>query len=210
MTRIFWSDPNATGCWKLGFRHRHEGAEDTRGVSVFRVIPRTYALSIPPSPAAPQAEAAIYLGGRPASTGAPKESRRSALRRARLAAARVETQLHSSGGMQGRKNEPPTRTVRGGVHAPGGLRRPDAAVRTVGGGSMLSQKAKYGLRALVELARADEAQLSAGELSLRAGTPRKFLEAILLELSRNQVVVSRRGKFGGYVLARPASEITFA
>lgn len=75
---------------------------------------------------------------------------------------------------------------------------------------MLSQKAKYGLRALVELARADEAQLSAGELSLRAGTPRKFLEAILLELSRNQVVVSRRGKFGGYVLARPASEITFA
>ncbi|RAK62550.1 RrF2 family transcriptional regulator [Phenylobacterium kunshanense] len=75
---------------------------------------------------------------------------------------------------------------------------------------MLSQKAKYGLRALVELARADGMQLSAGELSLRAGTPRKFLEAILLELSRNQVVVSRRGKFGGYVLARPAGEISFA
>ncbi|PZQ53877.1 MAG: Rrf2 family transcriptional regulator [Phenylobacterium zucineum] len=75
---------------------------------------------------------------------------------------------------------------------------------------MLSQKAKYGLRALVELARADGGQVSAGELSLRAGAPRKFLEAILLELSRNQIVVSRRGKFGGYVLARPASEITFA
>jgi Rrf2 family protein len=81
------------------------------------------------------------------------------------------------------------------------------------------------LRALVELARAGEAvadetvmdaaaplsaQLSAGELSLRAGAPRKFLEAILLELSRNQIVVSRRGKFGGYVLARPAAQITFA
>ncbi|MEW5688281.1 MAG: Rrf2 family transcriptional regulator [Pseudomonadota bacterium] len=75
---------------------------------------------------------------------------------------------------------------------------------------MLSQKAKYGLRALVELARADGGQVSAGELSLRAGAPRKFLEAILLELSRNQIVVSRRGKFGGYVLARPAGEITFA
>lgn len=79
---------------------------------------------------------------------------------------------------------------------------------------MLSQKAKYGLRALVELARAAEspsgAQVSAGELSARAGAPRKFLEAILLELSRNQLVVSRRGKFGGYVLARPAGEITFA
>jgi Rrf2 family protein len=79
---------------------------------------------------------------------------------------------------------------------------------------MLSQKAKYGLRALVELARAaespDGAQVSAGELANRAGAPRKFLEAILLELSRSQVVVSRRGKFGGYVLARPAREITFA
>lgn len=75
---------------------------------------------------------------------------------------------------------------------------------------MLSQKAKYGLRALVELARADGGQVSAGELSLRAGAPRKFLEAILLELSRNQVVLSRRGKFGGYVLARPAAAITFA
>jgi len=75
---------------------------------------------------------------------------------------------------------------------------------------MLSQKAKYGLRALVELARADGAQVSAGELSLRAGAPRKFLEAILLELSRNQIVVSRRGKFGGYVLARPAAGVTFA
>ena len=75
---------------------------------------------------------------------------------------------------------------------------------------MLSQKAKYGLRALVELARASETQLSAGELATRAEAPRKFLEAILLELSRNQIVVSRRGKFGGYTLARPAAEITFA
>jgi len=75
---------------------------------------------------------------------------------------------------------------------------------------MLSQKAKYGLRALVELARAEGAQVSAGELATRAGAPRKFLEAILLELSRNQIVVSRRGKFGGYVLARAAAQITFA
>lgn len=75
---------------------------------------------------------------------------------------------------------------------------------------MLSQKAKYGLRALVALARAEGDQVSAGELAIRADAPRKFLEAILLELSRNQIVVSRRGKFGGYVLARPAAEITFA
>jgi Rrf2 family protein len=75
---------------------------------------------------------------------------------------------------------------------------------------MLSQKARYALRALVELARAGTPQVTSGELALRADAPRKFLEAILLELSRNHLVVSRRGKFGGYTLARPAHEIAFA
>lgn len=75
---------------------------------------------------------------------------------------------------------------------------------------MLSQKARYALRALVELARAEGAQLTAGEIAIRADAPRKFLEAILLELSRNRLVASRRGKFGGYLLARPAGEISFA
>ena len=65
------------------------------------------------------------------------------------------------------------------------------------------------LRALVELARED-GQATAGELALRADAPRKFLEAILLELSRKRIVVSRRGKFGGYSLARAAGEISFA
>jgi Rrf2 family protein len=74
---------------------------------------------------------------------------------------------------------------------------------------MLSQKARYALRALVELAR-DGGQLTSSELAIRADAPRKFLEAILLELSRNRLVVSRRGKFGGYSLARSAAEISFA
>jgi len=75
---------------------------------------------------------------------------------------------------------------------------------------MLSQKTRYALRALVELARADGVQLTAGELATRADAPRKFLEAILLELARNRLVASRRGKFGGYLLSRPAAEISFA
>ena len=74
---------------------------------------------------------------------------------------------------------------------------------------MLSQKARYALRALVELARADGAQLTSGELAARADAPRKFLEAILLELSRNRIVTSRRGKFGGYTLGQPPQEISF-
>jgi Rrf2 family protein len=75
---------------------------------------------------------------------------------------------------------------------------------------MLSSKARYALRAVVELARAGGAQVTAGDLAERADAPRKFLEAILLELARRGVVVSRRGKLGGYSLARAAAEISFA
>jgi Rrf2 family protein len=74
---------------------------------------------------------------------------------------------------------------------------------------MLSQKARYALRAMIELARED-GQVTAGELSVRADAPRKFLEAILLTLAREGLVVSRRGKFGGYLLGRPAAGISFA
>lgn len=75
---------------------------------------------------------------------------------------------------------------------------------------MLSHKARYALRALVELARDDTGQVTAGELAVRADAPRKFLEAILLELARQRITISRRGKFGGYSLARPAADISFA
>jgi Rrf2 family protein len=64
---------------------------------------------------------------------------------------------------------------------------------------------------MVELAREPErGQLTASELSVRADAPRKFLEAILLELARRGVAISRRGKFGGYALARAPEQISFA
>ena len=75
---------------------------------------------------------------------------------------------------------------------------------------MLSFKARYALRALVELARAGGEQLTAADLASRADAPRKFLEAILLSLSRSGIVTSRRGKFGGYVLSRPPEQVSFA
>jgi Rrf2 family protein len=76
---------------------------------------------------------------------------------------------------------------------------------------MLSHKARYALRALVELARDETgAQMTSAEIASQADAPRKFLEAILLELSRRGLIISRRGKYGGYQLARPAAEISFA
>ena len=73
---------------------------------------------------------------------------------------------------------------------------------------MISQKARYALKALVALARAENS-LMIGEIAEREGIPRKFLEQILLDLKHHGIVASRRGRFGGYGLLMPADQITF-
>jgi Rrf2 family protein len=73
---------------------------------------------------------------------------------------------------------------------------------------VISQKAKYALRALVALAREGDAMMI-GQIAIRERIPRKFLEQILLELKRHGIVMSRRGKLGGYALLMPADQITF-
>ncbi|MGN6103407.1 MAG: RrF2 family transcriptional regulator [Devosia sp.] len=75
---------------------------------------------------------------------------------------------------------------------------------------MISQRAKYALRALLVLAEAPPGEpLMISEISKRQAIPKKFLEQILLELKRAGLVESRRGRLGGYALARPAEKITF-
>jgi Rrf2 family protein len=73
---------------------------------------------------------------------------------------------------------------------------------------MISQKAKYALRALIALARADNSMMIA-EIAEQQSIPRKFLEQILLDLKHQGIVLSRRGRLGGYALLRPADQITF-
>lgn len=72
---------------------------------------------------------------------------------------------------------------------------------------MLSQKAKYALKALIALAEADGELLQANEIADAHNIPKKFLDLILLELRRHRLVDSRRGKKGGYLLGRPAEDI---
>lgn len=75
---------------------------------------------------------------------------------------------------------------------------------------MLSQKAKYAMRALLYLAQSEPEQpVLIGDIAERQQVPRKFLELILLELKRNGLVRSFRGKNGGYTLARQPQEIFF-
>jgi Rrf2 family protein len=75
---------------------------------------------------------------------------------------------------------------------------------------MISQRAKYALRALVALVEAPAGEpLMISEISRQKVIPKKFLEQILLELKHAGIVESRRGRLGGYVLARPAEKVTF-
>jgi len=73
---------------------------------------------------------------------------------------------------------------------------------------VISQKAKYALRALVALVNAGDS-LMIGEIAARKNIPRKFLEQILLELKHHGIVQSRRGKLGGYSLLMPPDRITY-
>jgi Rrf2 family protein len=75
---------------------------------------------------------------------------------------------------------------------------------------VLSRKSKYGLKALLTLAReAGRGPILISDLSERDAIPKKFLEAILLDLKRHGLVHSKKGKGGGYFLRRAPAEITF-
>ena len=77
---------------------------------------------------------------------------------------------------------------------------------------MLSQKAKYALRALLVLAEHHDAPepLPISEIADREQISRKFLETILVELRDRGLVESQRGRHGGYRLARPPAAINFS
>ena len=75
---------------------------------------------------------------------------------------------------------------------------------------MLSRRSKYGLKALLALAREPHGEpVLIADLAERDALPRKFLEAILLDLKRHGIVDSRKGRGGGYALRRRPDEITF-
>jgi Rrf2 family protein len=77
---------------------------------------------------------------------------------------------------------------------------------------MITQKMKYALKALLTLA--DEVDggkpqpLTIEEIARRSGTPKRFLEHILLEVRNAGVIASIRGRSGGYVLIKKPQEIS--
>jgi Rrf2 family protein len=73
---------------------------------------------------------------------------------------------------------------------------------------MLTKKGKYGLKALVHLAELPPGELAfVNEIAVANNIPKKFLDAILGELRNAGFVQSRKGKDGGYRLARLPADI---
>ena len=76
----------------------------------------------------------------------------------------------------------------------------------------VSKRGEYALRALIDLGIASELgwpMLQISELASKEKLPIKFLEQIFTQLKSAGYVASRRGKFGGYSLARPMNQIKF-
>lgn len=76
---------------------------------------------------------------------------------------------------------------------------------------IVSSKGRYALRVMVDLARnGQDGVVSLKAIAERQEVSLKYLEAIVATLLRAGMLTSRRGKEGGYRLARPAAQYTAA
>ncbi len=74
----------------------------------------------------------------------------------------------------------------------------------------LSTKCRYGARAIIEIARGTgEEPVKRKTIVDNQGIPDSYLKNILISLKNAGVIKALRGAGGGYILSRPASEITF-
>jgi Rrf2 family protein len=73
---------------------------------------------------------------------------------------------------------------------------------------VLTNKGKYGLKAMVHLAGLEPGALAqVADIAQTNSISKKFLDHILTELRNAGLVYSKKGKGGGYALARPPHEI---
>jgi len=76
---------------------------------------------------------------------------------------------------------------------------------------MITMKAKYAIKALARLAVATPGEpILIADIAEQEEIPKKFLEAILAELKQHGFVRSRKGRGGGYLLAKTPEAITLA
>ena len=74
----------------------------------------------------------------------------------------------------------------------------------------LSTRARYGMRAMVAIARRADAYSTGEQIAHEEDVSKKYLDSILGELREAGLLDAARGAKGGYKLARPAAEMTAA
>ena len=76
---------------------------------------------------------------------------------------------------------------------------------------MLTKKAKYAIKAMIYLSKKKKGEHALiSEISDNERIPKKFLEAILLDLRKADYLGSKKGKGGGYYLIKSPEEINMA
>lgn len=75
---------------------------------------------------------------------------------------------------------------------------------------MISKKCKYAIHALVHMGKDPHGKFLIKDISVSCNIPKKFLEAILLDLKRAGILGSRQGKGGGYFMRRDPAEVNLA
>ncbi|NOQ73874.1 MAG: Rrf2 family transcriptional regulator [Crocinitomix sp.] len=73
---------------------------------------------------------------------------------------------------------------------------------------MISKRTKYGIKALACIARSGDLKpIQTYVIAERENISLKYLESILIEMRKNGLLASKKGKGGGYYLLKPANEI---
>jgi Rrf2 family protein len=72
----------------------------------------------------------------------------------------------------------------------------------------LNTKTRYGLRAIIEIAKEGDIGIFQKEIAERQNLPIKYLDAIMAGLRAAGLIRNVKGKRSGYILAKPANEIS--
>ena len=75
---------------------------------------------------------------------------------------------------------------------------------------MISKKCKYAIHALVYMGKEPREKFVIKDVSEACRIPKKFLEAILLDLKRAGILGSKQGKGGGYFMRRAPADVNLA
>ena len=72
----------------------------------------------------------------------------------------------------------------------------------------LTRRGDYAVRAMLALARASDRQLTAAEIAAATAIPAGYVPQVMGDLVRAGLVANRRGRHGGYRLARAAPDVS--